>query len=50
MKKLAIITKKGIIKKIESSEVRTMGRSAKGVKGITLEDGDEVVAMVALDE
>lgn len=50
MDKLAIITKRGKVKKIDASEVRTMGRAAKGVRGITLEDGDEVVSMVHLDD
>ncbi len=34
----------------EESDVRAMGRSAYGVKGITLEDGDQVVSAEALGE
>ncbi|NUQ81300.1 MAG: DNA gyrase subunit A [Bacteroidetes bacterium] len=32
--------------RFEESDVRDMGRNATGVKGMTLEDGDEVVGMV----
>ncbi len=49
MEYLVIITKKGTIKKMEASEVRSMSRTARGVRGITLNDGDEVVSMVSVN-
>ena len=42
-KHLLLATKEGMSIRFEEEEVRAMGRSAYGVKGITLEDGDEVV-------
>lgn len=50
MKEAVIITKKGIIKRFCLQEIRIMGRQAKGIKGITLDDGDEVIAMNIVDE
>ncbi len=38
----------GMSVRFEESDVRPMGRSARGVKGITLGDGDEVVSAVSL--
>jgi Type IIA topoisomerase (DNA gyrase/topo II, topoisomerase IV), A subunit len=35
--------------RFDESEVRSMGRSARGVRGIDLREGDEVVGMVATD-
>ena len=43
-----IITKKGKAIRFKSSEIRTMGRSAKGVKGIKLGKDDEVVSSFLL--
>jgi DNA gyrase subunit A len=43
-----ISTAQGIAIRFEESDVRVMGRSAYGVKGITLESGDEVVSAEAL--
>jgi DNA gyrase subunit A len=39
-------TKEGMSIRFDESKVRSMGRPAFGVKGIDLEDGDEVVGMV----
>ncbi|MBO4395559.1 MAG: DNA gyrase subunit A [Eubacterium sp.] len=40
-----LITKKGMSIRFPENEARTVGRASIGVKGITLSDGDEVVAM-----
>lgn len=42
---LIIITKKGMAIRFHESDVRSMGRSAMGVRGIRLRDGDEVIWM-----
>jgi DNA gyrase subunit A len=39
-------TKEGMAIRFDESRVRSMGRPATGVRGIDLEDGDEVVGMV----
>ncbi len=38
-------TKQGITIRFKEDEVRSMGRTAYGVKGITLEEGNEVIGM-----
>ena len=38
-------TKQGITIRFKEEEARSMGRTAYGVKGITLEEGDEVIGM-----
>ena len=38
-------TRKGITIRFKEEEVRSMGRTAHGVRGITLEAGDEVIGM-----
>jgi DNA gyrase subunit A len=38
-------TKQGITIRFKEDDVRSMGRTAHGVKGITLESGDEVIGM-----
>ena len=43
-----LITKDGMSIRFSESDVRSMGRSAGGVKGITLEKGDEVVALAVV--
>jgi len=48
--KLVIVTKKGIIKKIDLKEIRVMGRGAKGIRAIRLEENDEVVAIEVVEE
>jgi len=45
---ILLSTAQGIAIRFEEDDVRAMGRSAYGVKGITLEPGDEVVAAEAL--
>jgi DNA gyrase/topoisomerase IV subunit A len=45
MEYLFVATKKGKIKKITPDDFRPMGRAAKGIMGMELEDGDEVVAI-----
>ena len=45
---LVIITKKGIIKKLDESLIRSMGRESKGVIGIKVNLDDEVAGIVAL--
>lgn len=44
-----IATKLGMSIRFDESDVRAMGRSARGVKGITLEKDDAVVAMTVLE-
>lgn len=38
-------TKQGIVIRFNEEQVRPMGRTAHGVRGITLEDGNEVIGM-----
>jgi DNA gyrase subunit A len=38
-------TKQGIVIRFKEEEVRSMGRTAHGVRGITLEEGNEVIGM-----
>ena len=45
---ILISTKHGQAVRFSESEVRDMGRSAQGVKGIKLRDGDEAVGMVVV--
>lgn len=45
---ILISTKEGQAIRFNETDVRSMGRSARGVKGITLSKSDEVVAMDAL--
>ena len=40
-----LVTAKGMCIRFRETDVRSMGRSATGVRGISLSDGDEVVAM-----
>jgi len=42
-------TAQGMSIRFEESDVRSMGRSATGVKGITLDEGDEVIGMDVVD-
>ncbi|MGE0708818.1 MAG: DNA gyrase subunit A [Planctomycetota bacterium] len=46
---LVLATRRGKAIRFPEETVRDMGRSARGVKGITLEDGDQVVSLVGLD-
>jgi DNA gyrase subunit A len=45
---LLLSTAQGMAIRFEESDVRAVGRTAYGVKGITLDDGDEVVAAEVL--
>lgn len=50
MKKLVIVTESGMVIKMESSEVRTVSRGGKGVRGINLDEGDKVVSAFQVEE
>ncbi|GAV24083.1 DNA gyrase, A subunit [Carboxydothermus islandicus] len=43
-------TKKGMAIRFSETDVRPMGRTAKGVRGITLSPGDEVIGLEVVDE
>jgi DNA gyrase subunit A len=45
---VVLITRDGMSIRFSESDVRSMGRSAAGVKGITLEKGDQVVALAVV--
>ena len=45
---VVLITREGMSIRFSESDVRSMGRSAAGVKGITLEKGDQVVALAVV--
>lgn len=49
-KEIIIGTKNGLLIRFHETDVRSMGRTATGVKGITLGDDDEVVGMEVLEE
>ncbi|MCG1021096.1 DNA gyrase subunit A [Sutcliffiella horikoshii] len=49
-KEMIIGTKKGMLIRFHETDVRSMGRTATGVKGISISDNDEVVGMELLDE
>jgi DNA gyrase subunit A len=49
-KEIIIGTKKGMLIRFPETDVRSMGRTATGVKGITLRRDDEVVGMEVLEE
>jgi len=49
-KDLVIATEGGMTIRFDESEARAMGRSARGVNGIKLQDDDKVAAMVATDD
>ena len=49
-KEIMIGTKNGMLIRFHEQEVRSMGRTATGVKGINLSDDDQVVGMEILDE
>ncbi|CAI4029586.1 DNA gyrase subunit A [Nitrospira tepida] len=44
-REILIGTRRGITIRFKEEDVRPMGRTAYGVKGITLEEGDEVIGM-----
>lgn len=47
---ILIVTKEGMSIRFDESDVRAMGRSARGVKGITLAKEDSVVGMAVVDK
>ncbi len=47
---LLVATKKGMAIRFQETDVRAMGRQARGVKALTLAEGDEVVGMSTLRE
>ena len=49
-KDIMIGTKNGMLIRFNETDVRSMGRTASGVKGITLGEDDEVVSMEIIDE
>jgi len=49
-KDLVIATEGGMTIRFDESEAREMGRSARGVNGIKLTDGDAVAGLVATDD
>ncbi|MGP7819573.1 DNA gyrase subunit A [Niallia sp. 01092] len=49
-KDIIIGTKNGLLIRFPETDVRSMGRTATGVKGISLSDSDEVVGMEVLEE
>ncbi|MFS0865521.1 DNA gyrase subunit A [Fredinandcohnia sp. 179-A 10B2 NHS] len=49
-KDIIIGTKNGMLIRFPETDVRSMGRTAAGVKGITLSEGDEVVGMEILED
>lgn len=49
-KHIIIGTQNGVLIRFPESDVRSMGRTATGVKGITLDPGDEVIGMEVLEE
>lgn len=49
-KEIIIGTKSGMLIRFPEIDVRSMGRTATGVKGITLDSDDEVVGMEVLEE
>ena len=49
-KDIIIGTKNGQLIRFHETDVRSMGRTATGVKGITLDSNDEVIGMEVLEE
>jgi DNA gyrase subunit A len=46
---ILLVTKKGMCIHFEETDIRTMGRTAAGVKGITLGEDDVVVSAIVID-
>jgi DNA gyrase subunit A len=46
---IVLATRQGMAIRFDESQARAMGRNTRGVKGISLMDGDEVVGMVVAD-
>jgi DNA gyrase subunit A len=49
-KDLVVATERGMTIRFDESEVRTMGRNTRGVRGIKLEGDDRVAGLVAIDD
>ena len=49
-RELMLATRNGIAVRFAESQVRAMGRTARGVRGISLRDGDEVVGVTLVEE
>ena len=49
-KDLVVATEQGMTIRFDETEVREMGRAARGVRGIDLREGDRVAGLVATDE
>lgn len=47
---IIMASREGKANHFEESRVRPMGRGASGVRGMALEDGDEVVGMITIDQ
>jgi DNA gyrase subunit A len=47
---IILSTKQGMAIRFDEAQARAMGRNTRGVKGIDLRDGDEVVGMVVADQ
>lgn len=47
---IILVTKNGMAIRFDEADVRDTGRNTMGVKGITLDPGDEVISMVSADE
>jgi DNA gyrase subunit A len=45
-----ITTRNGMAVRFEESEARVMGRTARGVRGISLREGDEVVGVTVVED
>jgi DNA gyrase subunit A len=46
---VVLCTRRGMAIRFDQADARAMGRNTRGVKGITLQDDDEVVGMVVAD-
>ncbi len=46
---VVLSTRQGMAIRFDEADARAMGRNTRGVKGITLQDGDEVVGMCVAD-
>jgi DNA gyrase subunit A len=46
---VVLSTRQGMAIRFDEADARAMGRNTRGVKGISLQDGDEVVGMVVAD-
>src|SRR5262249_28034119 len=46
---VVLCTRQGMAIRFDEAQARAMGRNTRGVKGISLQEGDEVVGMVVAD-